>query len=125
MRGSTANVAILNNQDAGTVNMSAPAGNSTTNMEKNMEPAKNPGSVVWLLVILGLYLVWDYVQNKSSLSDSLDAANVRANVHNLLVIGFGAVIFVNLFAVLLTKLAALDIPIISKTAGAILPLFHL
>lgn len=107
------------------VSIVAAATEQKSNIEKNMEPANKPGSIVWLLVILGVYLLWDYIQNKSSLSDSLDAANVRANVHNLMVIGFASVIFINLMNVLLTKLAALEIPLLSKTAGAMLPLFHL
>lgn len=93
-----------------------------TNIQKNTN-AK--GSIIWWLVLAGLYLVWDIVQNKSKLGDTIDPANIRANLHNIVVIGIGAVVFINGINVLCTKLAAVRIPGVSRIAGSLLPLFNL
>ncbi len=94
-----------------------------TNIQKNTGSAK--GSIIWWVILAGLYLVWDIIQNKSKLGDSIDPANIRANLHNIIVIGIGAVVFINGFNVLCTKLAAMKIPGISRLAGSLLPLFNL
>jgi hypothetical protein len=57
--------------------------------------------------------------------NSLEPANIRANIHNLIVVGLGAVIFINGANVLFTKLSAMRIPVLSRVAGTMLPLVHL
>ena len=103
------------------------AGISTTgsNIEENTKAAKSPGSVYWWLTILGVYLAWDYVQNREKVSEAIKPRNLRANAHNLVLISAAAVIGINGMNILLTKLAAMRIPVLSKVAGAILPLYHL
>lgn len=105
------------------INNEVSASMPETNIQQNTAGAK--GSIIWWLVLAGLYLAWDIIQNKSKLGDSLDPANIRANVHNIVVIGIAAVVFINGMNVLCTKLAAMKIPGVSKLAGSLLPLFNL
>lgn len=97
----------------------------TSNLEKNTEYANKPGSIVWWLVLLGIYMAWDYFSNREKLGESIKPANIRTNWYNILWATVAVVLGVNFFNVLLTKLAAMKIPVISKAAGTILPLFHL
>ena len=90
----------------------------------NMSLAKNPGSIVFWVGLLVLYLFYDWLQNEK-LESTLQPANIRANAHNLILVTIAAVIGVNGMNVLLTKLTAMQIPGLSKSAGSILPLFQL
>jgi len=93
--------------------------------QDNMSAAKSPGSIYWWVTLLLVYIGWDFFQNNEKVRNSLEPSNIRANIHNLVVIGLGSVIFINGGNVLFTKLAAMRIPVLSKIAGTILPLFHL
>lgn len=103
--------------DQGTL---SPDGQSNT-LTENMSLGKNPGSVWWLLLMFVIYFVWDYAQGKKPIADAIEPSNIRANLHNMLVIGLAAAIFFNGANVVLTKLASMKIPVISKTAGTFLP----
>lgn len=127
MRGDQNAVAITYPSEEMTGNQAAqiPASTPSSNLQQNTEAANKPGSIVWWIILLLVYIGWDYVQTKDKVQTALEPANVRANLHNIVVIGFAAVIFINGMNVLCTKLAAMKIPIISKAAGTLLPLFNL
>lgn len=95
-----------------------------TNLSENMKVASKHSVWFWL-GLLGLYLLWDYIQTRRNIHEALEPKNIRANLHNLLIIGIGAVVVINGMNVLLTKLASMRIPGVSKLAGSLLPLFHL
>lgn len=79
----------------------------------------------WGFLIV-VFIGWGFIVAKNvKLRDAIQASNIRANVYNLVVIGLGAVIFINGFKVLLVKLGALKIPLISPLAERLLPLFQL
>lgn len=123
MRGTNLLTAGLEPVPEEVINNEVSASMPETNIQQNTAGAKS--SIIWWLVLAGLYLVWDMIQNKSKLGDSLDPANIRANFHNIVVIGIAAVVFINGMNVLCTKLAAMKIPGVSKLAGSLLPLFNL
>jgi uncharacterized membrane protein YccF (DUF307 family) len=123
MRGTNLLTAGLEPVPEEVVNNEVSANMPETNIQQNTAGSK--GSIIWWLVLAGLYLAWDMIQNKSKLGDSLDPANIRANFHNIVVIGIAAVVFLNGMNVLCTKLAAMKIPGVSKLAGSLLPLFNL
>jgi len=106
-----------------------PPADSQTVGEVAEKPSENTkiGSKhsVWFWVgLLGLYFLWDYIQSRRGIQESLEPANIRANFHNLLVIGIGAVVTIKGMNVFLTKLASMKIPVVSRLAGILLPLFH-
>lgn len=102
-----------------------PGSGSMTNLEENTQAGRKQGSIVWWLMLFLVYLGWDYIQTREKVTEAVQPRNIRANIHNLAVIGLAAVLFINGANVLLTKLSAMRIPLISKGAGALLPLFHL
>lgn len=103
-----------------------PVNSPNSNIGQNTEAAaKAGGSIIWWVILFGVYLFWDYIQTREKVSDAVKPRNVRANIHNMAVIGFATIIFINGGNVLLTKLAAMRIPGISKGAACLLPLFHL
>lgn len=95
-----------------------------SNIEKNMELAKKPGSLWWLLLLTGLYALY-YVLFNRRLKEAVNADAILAFIHQAFSVTILAVVGVNLANVLLTKLAALKIPLLSRVAGTYLPLFHL
>lgn len=125
MRGMNWTIPAPNSPDEAVEEAAVMADKSGSNLEKNTELARKPGSVWWWLTLIGLYFAWDYFQTRGRLSDAIKPANIRANWHNLVVIGIAAVIVINGFNILLTKLAAMRIPVVSRVAGAFLPLFNL
>jgi hypothetical protein len=95
-------------------------GNS--NLAANTAGAKY--SVWWLMLIGVVYFIWGYIQNKK-IGESLKPANIEANFHNIIVVSLSAIIGINVLNVVLTKLAAMRIPFLSRLAGSFLPLVSL
>lgn len=124
MRGSVLAAEIQPAVDSIDVAETAKQPEAATNLSENMKPAVKGAIWFWAL-LLALYLFWDYIQNREKIREVIEPANIRANVHNLAIIGIGAVIFIKGANVLLTKLASMKIPGVSKVAGSLLPLFHL
>ncbi len=124
MRGSVLAAEIQPAVDSIDVAETAKQPEAATNLSENMKPAVKGAIWFWALLLV-LYLFWDYIQNREKIREAIEPANIRANVHNLAIIGIGAVIFINGANVLLTKLASMKIPGVSKVAGSLLPLFHL
>lgn len=83
-------------------------------------------TLIFWLTLAGIYLFWDYfaIKNKT-VSKIIEPANIRTNIYNLFVIGFAAVIFINGFKVILSKVGELNIPGVSWIARKIFPLFQL
>jgi hypothetical protein len=95
------------------------------NMQDNTQFAISPGSVYWLFLMVLMYIAWGYWQNNQSPKEGLKYEDIKFNLHNIVGITLATTIGVNMVNVLLTKLSAMRIPVISKTAGTFLPLFHL
>ncbi len=76
--------------------------------------------------MLVIYILWDYVVlGNKELEKTLSVSNIRTNIYNLVVIGIASVIFINIAKVIVVKLAAWNIPIISWLAEEVTPLFEL
>lgn len=101
-----------------------PAPGGLSNVEKNTDLAKKPGSVWWLMLMGVLYFGYYVLYNKK-LKDAVDKDALLAFLHQALGVTVLAVVGVNVMNVFLTKLSAMRIPVLSKMAGTFLPLFHL
>ena len=77
--------------------------NVTTSAPSRGGGASSVGSVVWWLVLLGLYVVWAVVHEHEGVQKSLQPSNIRVNLHNLLVIALGVVIALPLAKFFLAK----------------------
>lgn len=79
----------------------------------------------WLTLGL-LYILWDFiVLRNTKINEIVKPSNIRANLYNIVLIGTASVIFINGFKVLLVKVGALKIPLVSTLADRLLPLFQL
>lgn len=128
MRGDVFNTGISPSPDeivapSSAATAAAPAAPGS-NVDDNMQLAKQPGSVYWLLLLAALYGIYYWMYNVKW-KEAVNTSALLAFLHNALSITILATVGVNLINVFLTKLAALKIPVISKTAGTFLPLFHL
>lgn len=124
MRGSVFQAEFNSPVDSQTIGEVAEKPELQTNLSENTKIA-NKHSIWFWGGLLALYFFWDYIQTRRNVQESLEPANIRANLHNLVVIGIGAVVVINGMNVFLTKLASMKIPVVSKIAGNLLPLFHL
>jgi len=124
MRGSIFQAEVNTPIDSQEVGKVAEKPELKTNLSENMKAASKHSVWFWL-GLLGLYFLWDYIQTRRNIQESLEPKNIRANLHNLVIIGIGAVLVINGMNVFLTKLASMKIPGVSKLAGNLLPLFHL
>lgn len=80
----------------------------------------------FLLAVAMLYLVWDwFVLKNKKIEETISPSNIRANLYNILMITFAAVIGINLFKVIFVKIAAWEIPGISWVAEKFVVLFQL
>ena len=96
-------------------------------VRENQEDKEGEKSIIgiWTALLI-LYFAWDYfVLKNKKIDENLDPANIRANLYNMTFIGLAAVLFINGFKVLLVKVGSFEIPIISKLAKRLLPLFQL
>ena len=108
---------MSNGEDAGKMSVTAEAVED--------DKAKNNSLYFWL-GLGALYIIWDYfVLRNKTLSEAIEPANIRTNLYNIMFTGFAAVIFVNGMKVLLVKVVAFKIPVLSKLAQMLLPLFQL
>jgi hypothetical protein len=86
---------------------------------------EDTSSVWWLFGVIFLYLFWGWFQNKDSLKESLKPSNIKFNLHTIIGVGLSAVVYFNVMVVVLTKLGALKIPLISWLSKKLLPLHHI
>ena len=75
---------------------------------------------VLLFVFGGLLVVISLIQNHGKIRESLEAKNLRINLHNVILIGLSVMFIIPLFKVFLTKLAGWNIPGVSQIAHVLL-----
>jgi hypothetical protein len=129
MRGALADstdmMEMPQNYDDGAGSMvTAPPVDTGNNMQNNTQFATSPGSVYWLFLVTVIYVAWGYWQNREGYKESLKLGSIKMNLHNIVGITLAVIIGINFIQVFLTKLAAMRIPVLSKTAGTFLPLAH-
>ena len=88
--------------------------------ESEKEVNKTP-LITWGILAV-LYFVWNWIDDRETIKESVQPANVKANFRTLAVTTLGVLIFGNLVKILVGKLAETKIPILNKIAGSILPL---
>lgn len=87
--------------------------------------AGNDKSIWWWVGFFAVFVLWGWVQNREKISTELRPRNIQANLHNLTIITFAAVIGIIGGQVLFTKLAAMTakIPGLRKVTGYLAQLF--
>ena len=77
--------------------------------------------ITWGLLAV-LYFVWSWIDDKESIKESVQPANVKANFRTLAVTTLGVLVFGNLVKILIGKLAESKIPVLNKISASVLPL---
>lgn len=101
-----------------------PIGNNMVSKAKTVGDKEH--SVWFWLGLFIVFITWGVVQHKSNkVSDELKPANLYANVHNLMLITFAAVIGVVGGKIFFTKLAAVTgrIPFVNQATAYLAQLF--
>lgn len=134
MRGQEFSAMALQPQDTATVSnaatdtsLSVTAANPANNADRAslFSYTYKVGSLTWALLLLVLYVVWGYWDEKKTAAKTLGVGEIKANLSNFFKITIVVVIGINLINVFLTKLATLRIPVISNVAAAYIPLFSM
>lgn len=89
-------------------------------------PQGDKQHTVWFWVALfAAFLGWNYLQHQTKIEKELKPENMRANIHNLMIITFGAVIGLVGGKILFTKLAAItkNVPFVGRACNYIAELF--
>ena len=84
------------------------------------EPNKTP-LITWGILAV-FYFLWNWIDDKETIKESVQPANVKANFRTLAVTTLGVLVFGNLVKILVGKLAESKIPVLNKIAVSILPL---
>lgn len=100
----------------GTVAATIGIANGTSSAQRSQynqqQQAQGSGGMVGYTVIgiVILYALWALLIQHERVKETLQPANVAANLHNFIVVGVQALIFIVVGKVALTKLTALGIP---------------
>ncbi len=79
-------------------------------------PSSLAAAPIALIAVVILYLVWAIAIQHESLKNQLSPANVAVNVHNLIVVGLTAMVFILLGKIATAKATILGIPGASQLA---------
>ena len=96
------------------------ANKGTAGEAEKSEPNKTP-LITWGILAV-LYFLWNWIDDKETIKESVQPANVKANFRTLAVTTLGVLVFGNLVKILVGKLAESKIPVLNKIAVSILPL---
>ena len=94
--------------------------NNNVAQTEEKEVNKTP-LITWGLLAV-LYFIWSWIDDKESIKESVQPANVKANFRTLAVTTLGVLVFGNLVKILIGKLAESKIPVLNKISASILPL---
>lgn len=96
------------------------ANKGTAGEAEKSEANKTP-LITWGILAV-LYFLWNWIDDKETIKESVQPANVKANFRTLAVTTLGVLVFGNLVKILVGKLAESKIPVLNKIAVSILPL---
>ena len=95
--------------------------NSNTGEEAPEKEVNKTPLITWGLLAV-LYFVWNWIDDKETIKESIQPANVKANFRTLAVTTLGVLVFGNLIKILVGKLAESKIPVLNKISASFLPL---
>ena len=98
----------------GAANIGTLVGGSAQAQLGYSQDTSTPDSVskapIILMSVIVLYLVWAIVIQKESIKEQLNLSNVAVNLHNLIVVGLTAMVFILLGKIATAKMTIMGIP---------------
>lgn len=86
------------------------------------ESAKSTTGVIGLLTLLIAFFVWNFIDDNESIREQVKPENIKANIRNMLIIGLGAVLFINIYNIAVGKMLLAKSSFINAIGRTLKPL---
>lgn len=86
------------------------------------ESAKSTTGVIGLLTLLIAFFVWNFIDDNESIREQVKPENIKANIRNMLIIGLGAVLFINIYNIAVGKMLVAKSSFINAIGRTLKPL---
>lgn len=86
------------------------------------ESAKSTTGVIGLLTLLIAFFVLNFIDDNESIREQVKPENIKANIRNMLIIGLGAVLFINIYNIAVGKMLVAKSSFINAIGRTLKPL---
>ena len=86
------------------------------------ESTKSSTGVIGLLSLLIAFFVWNFIDDNESIREQVKPENIKANIRNMVIIGLGAVLFINIYNIAVAKMLVAKSSFINAIGRTLKPL---
>lgn len=86
------------------------------------ESTKSTTGVIGLLTLLIAFFVWNFIDDSESIREQVKPENIKANLRNMVIIGLGAVLFINIYNIAVGKMLVAKSSFINAIGRTLKPL---
>ena len=86
------------------------------------ESTKATTGVIGLLTLLIAFFVWNFIDDNESIREQVKPENIKANIRNMVIIGLGAVLFINIYNIAVAKMLVAKSSFINAIGRTLKPL---
>ena len=86
------------------------------------ESTKATTGVIGLLTLLIAFFVWNFIDDNESIREQVKPENIKANLRNMVIIGLGAVLFINIYNIAVGKMLVAKSSFINAIGRTLKPL---
>lgn len=86
------------------------------------ENTKATTGVIGLLTLLIAFFVWNFIDDNESIREQVKPENIKANIRNMVIIGLGAVLFINIYNIAVGKMLVAKSRFINAIGRTLKPL---
>lgn len=86
------------------------------------ESTKSTTGVIGLLTLLIAFFVWNFIDDSESIREQVKPENIKANLRNMVIIGLGAVLFINVYNIAVAKMLVAKSSFINAVGRTLKPL---
>lgn len=86
------------------------------------ESATSTTGVIGLLTLLIAFFVWNFIDDSESIREQVKPENIKANLRNMVIIGLGAVLFINVYNIAVGKMLVAKSSFIKAIGRTLKPL---
>ena len=86
------------------------------------ESTKATTGVIGLLTLMIAFFVWNFIDDNENISEQVKPENIKANIRNMVIIGLGAVLFINIYNIAVAKMLVAKSSFINAIGRTLKPL---
>lgn len=86
------------------------------------DSTKSTTGVIGLLTLLIAFFVWNFIDDSESIREQVKPENIKANLRNMVIIGLGAVLFINIYNIAVAKMLVAKSSFINAIGRTLKPL---